>query len=87
MKITSVKVNKMEREGSKLVGIASIVIDNEIAIHGIKIIKGDFNLFIAMPSKRNSDGTYADIVHPINSTAREIIQNYILDEYNRIKED
>lgn len=85
MKITDVKVLPLNNiEGSKLVAIASIVLDDEFAIHGIRIINGNKGLFISMPSKRNSDGTYADIVHPINSTAREIIQNYILDEYNRI---
>ena len=88
MKITSVRITKIEPKEStnKLVAVASIVVDDEVAIHGIKIINGEKGLFIAMPSKRNNDGTYSDIVHPINSSAREVIQSVILDEYETIKE-
>ncbi len=80
MQITDVRVRKMAREG-KMRAIVSITIDDEFVIHDIKVIEGDKGLFIAMPSKKATDGEYRDIAHPINSSTRERIQSMILDRY------
>ena len=82
MKITDVRVRKMTREG-KMRAIVSITIDDEFVIHDIKVIEGDQGLFIAMPSKKATDGEYRDIAHPINSSTRERIQSIILERYNQ----
>ena len=47
----------------------------------IKVIEGEKGLFIAMPSRKATDGEYRDIAHPINSTTRTEIQNIILTKY------
>ena len=83
MQVTSVSVRKIEKEGSRMRGIASIVLDDSFAVHDIRIIEGDNGLFIAMPSRKASDGEYRDIAHPINSATRESIQNLILDKYKQ----
>ena len=62
--------------------IAAITIDGEFVVHDVKVIEGENGLFIAMPSRRASDGTFRDIAHPINSAARNKIQNLILEKYN-----
>ena len=80
MQITDVRVRKMAKEG-KMRAIVSITIDDEFVIHDIKVIEGDKGLFIAMPSKKATDGEYRDIAHPINSSTRERIQSMILDRY------
>lgn len=72
----------MTREG-KMRAIVSITIDDEFVIHDIKVIEGDKGLFIAMPSKKATDGEYRDIAHPINSSTRERIQSIILERYNQ----
>ena len=82
MKITDVRVRKMAKEG-KMRAIVSITIDDEFVIHDIKVIEGDKGLFIAMPSKKATDGEYRDIAHPINSSTRERIQNIILERYQQ----
>ena len=82
MQITDVRVRKILKEG-KLKAVASITLDDELVIHDIKIIDGDKGLFIAMPSKKSSDGEYRDIAHPINSWTREKIQTMILNEYEK----
>lgn len=82
MKITDVRVRKMTREG-KMRAIVSITIDDEFVIHDIKVIEGDKGLFIAMSSKKATDGEYRDIAHPINSSTRERIQSIILERYNQ----
>ena len=82
MQITDVRVRKITKEG-KMRAILSITIDEEFVIHDIKVIEGDKGLFIAMPSKKASDGEYRDIAHPINSSTREKIQGIILDRYEK----
>lgn len=82
MKITDVRVRKITKEG-KMKAIVSITIDDEFVVHDIKVIEGEKGLFIAMPSKKATDGEYRDIAHPINQSTRENIQNIILDRYEK----
>ena len=81
MKITSVNVRKIEKEGSRMKGIASVLLDDSFAVHDIRIIEGEKGLFIAMPSKKTPNGGYRDIAHPINPETREKIQKAILEAY------
>jgi stage V sporulation protein G len=80
MQITDVRVRKVAKEG-KMKAVVSITIDDEFVVHDIKVIEGEKGLFIAMPSRKASDGEYRDIAHPINSGTRELIQSIILDKY------
>ena len=82
MQVTDVRVRKVTKEG-KMRAIVSITLDDEFVIHDIKVIEGDKGLFIAMPSKKATDGEYRDIAHPINSGTRERIQSIILDKYEQ----
>ncbi len=91
MEITSVKVKKEEREGSRMKGRASVLIDDGLAIHNIRIIEGKNGLFIAMPSTsrevENENGEtvtiHRDTVHPINPEVRAMFEEAILNEYNK----
>ena len=80
MQITDIRVRRVEKEG-KMKAVVSITIDNEFVVHDIKVIDGDKGLFIAMPSRRASDGEYRDIAHPINSATRDRLQQRILEKY------
>lgn len=82
MNITDVRVRKMTKEG-KMKAVVSITIDDEFVVHDIKVIDGEKGLFIAMPSRKASDGEYRDIAHPINSETRDRIQKIILDSYEK----
>lgn len=80
MNITDVRIRKVDKEG-KMKAVVSITIEDEFVVHDIKVIEGEKGLFIAMPSRKASDGEYRDIAHPINSDTRVAIQNLILDKY------
>ena len=80
MKITDVRIRKVEKEG-KMRAVVSITIDDEFVVHDIKVIEGEKGLFIAMPSRRAADGEYRDIAHPINSQTRDSIQRIILEKF------
>lgn len=86
MKITSVNVRKIEKEGSRMKGIASILLDDSFAVHDIRIIEGDNGLFIAMPSRKNAAGGYRDIAHPINQEVRAMFEEAILDAYKNAED-
>ena len=83
MKITSVNVRKIEKEGSRMKGIASVLLDDSFAVHDIRIIEGDNGLFIAMPSRKTAAGGYRDIAHPINTQTRDRIQSFVLEAYEK----
>ena len=80
MEITDIRLKKVTKEG-KMKAIVSITLDNEFAVHDIKVIEGEKGLFIAMPSRKAADGEYRDIAHPINSGTRDMIQSIILAKY------
>ena len=87
MKITSVNVRKIEKEGSRMKGIASVVLDDSFAVHDIRIIEGEKGLFIAMPSRKNALGEYRDIAHPINPETRALFEEAILEAYKNAEDD
>ena len=82
MQITDVRVRKITKEG-KMKAVVSITLDDEFVVHDIKVIEGEKGLFIAMPSKKATDGEYRDIAHPINSSTRENLQRVVLKSYEK----
>jgi len=82
VKITDVRVRKLTKEG-KLKAVVSVTFDDELVVHDIKVIDGEKGLFIAMPSRKSSDGEYRDIAHPINAATREVLQSTILEKYEQ----
>ena len=83
MNITDVRVRRVAKEG-KMKAVVSSTIDEEFVVHDIKVIEGEKGLFIAMPSRKATDGEYRDIAHPINSETRERIQGIILEKYEQV---
>ena len=86
MRITDVRVRKVAKDG-KMKAVVSITLDDEFVVHDIKVIEGEKGLFIAMPSRKASDGEYRDIAHPINSETRERIKTIILEQYEKAAEE
>ena len=83
MQITDIRIREIAKEG-KMKAVVSITFDESFVVHDIKIIEGEKGLFIAMPSRKASDGEYRDIAHPINSDTRKVIQDRILQEYEQL---
>lgn len=80
MEITDIRVRKIASDG-KMKAIVSVTLDNMLVIHDIKVIEGIEKMFVAMPSRKNAEGEYKDIVHPITSQLRETLQTAILAKY------
>ena len=82
MEVTDIKIRRVVTEG-RLRAVVSITIDSMLAVHDIKIVQGDERLFVAMPSRKDENGIFRDIVHPISVSSRNAIESEILDAYNR----
>ncbi len=80
MEITDIRVRKIASDG-KMKAVVSVTLDNMLVIHDIKVIEGVEKMFVAMPSRKNAEGEYKDIVHPITSQLRETLQAAILAKY------
>ena len=80
MKITDIKVRKFFDDGP-MKAVVSITLDDQLAVHDIKVIYAKERHFIVMPSRKNPDGTYRDIVHPINAAFRAELENAVIDAY------
>lgn len=81
MKITEVKVYPVNESG-RLKAYATMVIDDCFIIRDLKIIEGDNGVFVSMPSRRRKDG-FRDIVHPLNSDTRSLVENAIIEEFKK----
>lgn len=81
MQITDIKIRKFFDEGP-MKAIVSVTLDDALAIHDIKVIYARERFFIVMPSRKNPDGTYRDIVHPINAAFRAALESAVIDAYH-----
>ncbi len=80
MVITDIKVRKLFSEGP-MKAIVSVTFDGQLALHDIKVISVREKNFIVMPSRKNADGTYRDIVHPINAEFRNKLEEDVIRAY------
>ena len=80
MQITDIKITKLFDEGP-MNAIVSVTFDGQLAVHDIKVINAREKLFIVMPSRKNPDDTYRDIVHPINAQFRSVLESAVIKAY------
>lgn len=81
MEITETRIRLMETD-SKMLAIASVTFDDCFVVHDIKVIEGEKGVFVAMPSRKDGDGRFRDIAHPINQETRSTIREAVLIAYN-----
>ena len=80
MQITDIKIRKLFDEGP-MKAIVSATFDGQLAVHDIKVINARDKYFIVMPSRKNPDSTYRDIVHPINADFRGMLEQQVIAAY------
>ena len=80
MQITDIKIRKLFDEGP-MKAIVSVTFDGQLAVHDVKVINARDKFFIVMPSRKNPDETFRDIVHPINAEFRALLEKEILAAY------
>lgn len=82
--ITEVRV-RMNDAGNEeiLKAYASITLNGCLAVHNLKIIQGSRGLFVSMPARRNKNGGFSDIVHPVNQDFRDYLESVVIGAYWR----
>ncbi|MBE6685596.1 MAG: septation regulator SpoVG [Ruminococcaceae bacterium] len=81
MQITDIKIRKLFEDGP-MKAVVSVTFDGQLAVHDIKVINARDKFFIVMPSRKNPDDTYRDIVHPINSQFRAELEHAVIAAYD-----
>lgn len=80
MNITDIRVRRTYQD-TRLKALVSVTIDGDLAVHDIKVIEGPERLFVAMPSRKDDNGVFRDIAHPITPEARALLEEKILNAY------
>lgn len=81
MKITDVRLRKVNNQDTRMKALVSITFDDAFVIHDLRVIEGNTGLFVAMPSKRTPDGEFRDVAHPIHSDMRQHVQEEVMRVY------
>jgi len=83
IKVTSCEVRKLAKPAGSIIAFADLVLEDAICIKNIKVIKGSRGTFMGMPSTKDKSGEYRDIVYPINAETRKMLEDIILEEFNK----
>ncbi|GAA3730302.1 septation regulator SpoVG [Salinicoccus jeotgali] len=86
MKITDVRLRKVNNQDTRMKALVSITFEGAFVIHDLRVIEGNNGLFVAMPSKRTPDGEFRDIAHPINSEMRQHVQEEVMRVYEETED-
>ncbi|MEG1774822.1 MAG: septation regulator SpoVG [Oscillospiraceae bacterium] len=82
MNITDIRIRRTYQD-NRLRALVSLTLEGDFAVHDIKVIDGPERLFVAMPSRRDEQGAFRDICHPITAEARRALEDSILTAYRR----
>jgi stage V sporulation protein G len=87
MLITEMQIRRTENTGTKMKGVATVILDNMIVMRDIKVLLGEDRYFLAMPNRAVKDGHFKDIVPPINAQVRKIFENLIIGGYEKMESE
>ncbi|SHK28022.1 DNA-binding protein SpoVG, cell septation regulator [Fibrobacter sp. UWOV1] len=87
--VTSVQVYPF-KEGPSLghiKGLATIVLNDQIQIRGLRVMDGENGLFVAYPTDPFFKGeSFRSIFNPLTRQLRDHIENCVLEKYNQSME-
>lgn len=87
MKITEVRINLIEDSESTLEAFASITIDEEFVVKGLRVVAGRKGDFVAYPASKGKDGEYYENAFPLTKNTREYIEDEVLNAFYNAKKD
>ena len=78
----NVKVNRVYKDGNATKAICTVTLDEQFAVHGIKVIKTNNGVYTLMPfdARKDADGkdVFKDIFHPVNVDARKALKEALI---------
>lgn len=83
MKVTKVWIQLVNERNLK--AFVNVEFDAEMIVHSIKIIETQGKRFLQMPNRRNNEGGWRDIVHPLHQEFRDKLEEAIYPVYEKEK--
>ena len=85
MQVTNVRVRIINKDNDRIKAHAAIVFDDCFVVKGIKVVRGNKGVFVAMPSIQSKSGEdFQDIAHPINTECRKMITEAVMSKYEEV---
>nr|DAL39615.1 MAG TPA_asm: SpoVG [Caudoviricetes sp.] len=82
MKVTDIKIRLKDEK--KVKAIAEVTLDNQLIIHGIRLVQTDKAFVITMPHFKGKGDKYLDLVHPANANFRKYLTDEIVTKYQEL---
>lgn len=78
MRVTDLRLTLISRPGSRVVAYASVVLDEALIIHGVRVIRTSSGLVVALPDQRGRDGVYRPVVEWVSTPVAEEISRAVV---------
>ena len=79
MNITKTSIYKLD--SGNVLALATITINDEFVVSGLRVLNGKNGMWVSMPSRKNKDNEYKDICYPVTKEARQAIQDSVLNKF------
>lgn len=80
--VTDVKVYPLQVQMSNVRGLATVVINDQMLIRGLRVMDGENGLFVGYPNDPFYKGEeFRTVCQPISRQLREHIENKVLEKY------
>ena len=87
IEITEIKISPTKSEGSNVKALARIVLNGQLCINGIRIVKGKFGPFISFPGTFDKkSGKGYQLAHPVTRALQEYLSERILRQWQHTVE-
>ena len=81
MRITAKIVKAFDNAG-KLKATATVCLENDFLVTGVRVVDCQKGLSVFMPSTKDKEGVYHDVFFPITPSGREQFTNAVLNAYD-----
>jgi len=82
LNITDVRIFLTSRTGPTK-AFASVTFDDVFVVKDLRVVDGKKGLFVSMPSRKDRNGEFRDVCHPITTEMRNIIQEAVIEKFNQ----
>lgn len=82
MKVTDIKIKLKDEK--KVKAIVEVTLDNQLIIHGIRLVQTDKAFVITMPHFKGKGDKYLDLVHPANADFRKYLTDEVVTKYQEL---
>lgn len=80
--LSQVIITHLQQARRGTVALANVTVDDTITINSIALKESKYGgLYVKMPAKLTTDGTYIDVAHPFNSKVRQTLNDKLIDMY------